>query len=240
MIVTGGSRGIGRSIVKEAASRGASVVFCARQISPEVQRETAALGAKVHAFQADVSQEADVEALFDKTLQLHGRIDAVINNAGINRDNILVHLSAADWDEVIAVNLTGCFLVARRAVLEFLSQGEGGRIVSIGSLSQNGARSQSSYAASKGGLWGLTRTIAKEYGRRGIYANLVVAGFVDTEISKKLPDFAKKYLIDNCPLRRVGRPEEIAAAALFLASERAAFINGEMLHASGGLMDIPL
>ena len=114
------------------------------------------------------------------------------------------------------------------------------RIVSIGSLSQNGATSQASYAASKWGLQGLTRTIAKEYGRRGIYANLVVAGYVETDLSSAMPDFAKEYLVKNCSLRRKAEAHEIAATVLFLASDRASFINGETIHATGGLVDIPL
>ena len=245
LVVTGGSRGIGRGIVLAAARRGARVAFCARSEGAglaAVRDEAAAIAGedRVLAVAADVTREADVEALFDATLDRFGRVDVAVNNAAINRDDLLVRLSVEAWDEVIATNLTGPFLVARRAINEFLAEGEGGRIVSIGSLSQNGATSQASYAASKGGLVGLTRTIAKEYGRRGIYANLVIAGFVQTEISDRMPDFAKQFLVDACPLRRMASADEIASVVLFLASDRASFINGEAIHASGGLVDIPL
>jgi 3-oxoacyl-[acyl-carrier protein] reductase len=240
VLVTGGSRGIGRAIVEGALARGAEVAFCAREIGPEAEAMRAAAAGRAIAVRADVSREADVDAFFAAALERFGRVDVAINNAALNKDDLLVRLPTEVWDEVIAVNLTGAFLVSRRAVQEFLAQGEGGRIVSIGSLSQNGATSQASYAASKGGLQGLTRTIAKEYGRRGIYANVVVAGFVETELSQAIPEFAKRFLREASPLRRAARPDEVAAAALFLASERAAFVNGETIHASGGLVDVPL
>ncbi len=245
LLVTGGSRGIGRAIVLEAVGRGGRVAFCCREAGSEaalVQQEAKRIGGegRVIAVSADVSKEAQVNTLFDSTLTAFGRIDIAINNAAINCDDLLVHLSPEEWDRVIATNLTGSFLIAKRAILEFLDQGDGGRIVSIGSLSQNGATSQASYAASKGGLYGLTRTIAKEYGRVGIYANLLLAGYVETEISSRMPDFAKRFLVDFCPQRRAATASEIAMAALFLASERASFINGETIHATGGLVDIPL
>jgi len=245
VVVTGGSRGIGRAIVLGALERGARVAFCARSagadadwVKAEAERRHGP--GRAIAVRADVSREADVEALFDATVEAFGRVDVAVNNAAVNRDDLLVHLTVESWDEVIATNLTGPFLVARRAIQEFLAQGEGGRIVSLGSLSQMGATSQASYAAGKGGLVGLTRTIAKEYGRRGIFANLVVAGYVETAITERMPEYVKRFLVDSCTLRRTARPEEIAAAVLFLASARASFVNGETIHASGGLVDVPL
>lgn len=245
VIVTGGTRGIGRALVLEALDRGARVVFCGRTLgdaSASLLAECEGAGAaeRVRAVAADVASEAEVDALFDATLEAFGRVDAVVNNAGISRDTLLVHHETEDWDAVIATNLTGPFLTSRRAISEFLAQGDGGRIVSIGSLSQQGARSQASYAASKGALLGLTRTIAKEYGRKSVYANLVVAGYVETELSTRMPDFAKQWLIDHSSLRRKADPAEIARVALFLASPSASFINGEAIHATGGLIDIPL
>jgi 3-oxoacyl-[acyl-carrier protein] reductase len=240
VLVTGGTRGIGRAVVEGALARGARVALCARTIGTEAEAIVARASGRAIAVATDVAREADVEALFDATIDAFGKVDAAICCAGVNRDDLLVRLPTEVFDEVIAVNLTGVFLVARRAIAEFLAQGEGGRIVSIGSLSQGGATSQASYAASKGGLSGLTRTIAKEYGRRGIAANMVVAGFVETELSSRIPDFARRYLVDSCPLRRAASAEEVAAAALFLASPRASFLNGEAIHATGGLVDIPL
>ncbi len=244
ILVTGGSRGIGRGIVLEAARRGARVAICARREADldSVRREAAEIAGSenVAAFSADVSREEDVESLFDAIVDEFDRVDAVINNAGIARDGLLVRLSVEAFDDVIATNLTGPFLVCRRAIGEFLAQGDGGRIVSIGSLSGNGATSQASYAASKGGLVGLTRTIAKEYGRRGIRANLVVAGYVKTDISDRMPEFVRRFLVDSCTLRRPAEAREIASVALYLASKRSSFINGETIHATGGLIDIPL
>jgi len=245
IVVTGGSRGIGRAIVLAAVSKGARVVFCARKIDREAQEvlaEVDRLGGagRALAVPADVSREADVEALFDQTIDAFERVDVAINNAGINKDDLLVRLPVEIWDEVIATNLTSAFLVSRRAVSEFLAQGEGGRIVSLSSLSQTGATSQSAYAASKGGLIGLTRTIAKEYGRRGIFANLVAVGYVETQLSAKIPDFARRYLIESCPQRRAASVDEIASVVLLLASNRLTYVNGETIFASGGLVDIPL
>jgi NAD(P)-dependent dehydrogenase (short-subunit alcohol dehydrogenase family) len=245
VIVTGGTRGIGRAIVLEAAARGARVAMCARQLGDEA-RSTCEEVERVHgkgrvrALAADVANEAEVDALFDATLDSFGRIDAVVNNAGINRDDLLVRTTAEAFDDVIATNLTGAFLIARRAVYEFLAQGEGGRIVSISSLSQRGATSQAAYAASKGGLGGLTRTLAKEYGARGIVSNIVAVGLVDTELSKKIPPEMRRMLVDTSPLRRAGSVREIAEVVLYLCSARAGFINGETLHATGGLTDVPL
>lgn len=236
--MTGGSRGIGRAIVLDAAARGDRVVFCARALGAESDEVVAASEGRAVAVAADVAREADVEALFDRAIAEHGRVDVAVANAGINRDDLLVHLTAEIFDEVVGVNLTGAFLVARRAVQEFLAQGEGGRVVLVSSLSQNGATSQTAYAASKGGLQGLARTIAKEYGSRGIAANLVAVGLVDTTLSRGIPDVYRQFLLDRAPLRRAGTPEEVARVVRFLAT--AGYVNGETVHASGGLTDVPL
>ena len=233
VVVTGGTRGIGRAIVLEALARSARLAYCGRTVDGEVPDGAMALA-------ADVAREADVEALFDRTVEAWGRVDVAVCNAGINRDSLLVHTTAERFDEVIAVNLTGAFLVARRAVQEFLAQGEGGRIVMIGSLSQGGATSQTAYAASKGGLTGLCRTIAKEYGHKDIVANVVAVGLVDTELSRDVPEVYKRFLIERSPLRRQGTAEEIARVVAWLSSSRATYINGETIHASGGLTDVPL
>jgi 3-oxoacyl-[acyl-carrier protein] reductase len=245
VVVTGGSRGIGRAIVLGAVERGARVVFCARHIGEEserVQEEAKAIGGpgRVIAVRADVSREDDVEALFAAALGAFGRVDVAINNAAILRANVLVSLPCEDWDIVMATNLTGAFLVARRALRAFLARDGGGRIVSLGTLAQNGARANSCYAASKGGLVGLTRAIARQYGDRGVSANLVVTGYVETALSAGLPESARQTILDTCPARRVGLAEEIASVALFLASDRAAGFNGQAVLTSGGLIDVLL
>jgi 3-oxoacyl-[acyl-carrier protein] reductase len=244
VVVTGGSRGIGRGIVRASVKAGAKVVFCARSLGPEstaVVREAEELGGPgcATAVAADVSREPDVEKLFDVAVDRYDHVDVLVNNAGINRDDLLVRMPVDVFDEVMATNLTGAFLASRRAVQEFLGQGDGGRIVSITSMSQYGGRSQSAYAASKGGLLGLTRSIAKEYGHKRIFANLVAGGYVETDLSSKLPEVARKYLVDVSPLRRSGSPDEIASVVVFMCSADASFINGEIVHATGGLWDVP-
>lgn len=249
VVVTGGSRGIGRAIVVNAARRGARVAFCARAAGEEVTAtlaEVAAVapgaaagGTEALFMPADVRNEADIEAFFDAVIERFGRVDVAVNNAGINRDALLVHTESEAFDDVIATNLTGSFLVARRALLEMLAQGEGGRIIGIGSISQAGATSQAAYAASKGGLVGLTRTIAKEYGARGITANLVVTGLVDTALSARLLPALHDFMIERSAIRRAGTPDEVAGAVLWLASDAASYVNGALLHASGGWVDVP-
>ena len=241
-VVTGGSRGIGREIVLGAAARGAQVAFCARTLGLDAQgfQEIAGPvgGARVLAVRADISCESDVEALFDATLQAFGRVDVVVNNAGISREALLVSLPAETWDEVIATNLTGAFLVSRRAIQVFLAQQQGGKIVSIGSVMQNGAPSNASYSASKGGLVGLTRAIAQQYGSRGISAQLVVAGAVETELTRGVPEAMKRAIVDACPQKRQAQASEIASAVLFLASQRSGLSNGEAMYVGGGLREV--
>jgi NAD(P)-dependent dehydrogenase (short-subunit alcohol dehydrogenase family) len=241
VVVTGGSRGIGRAIVTGAVGRGAKVAFCARDLEPaaEVVAEAEAIGGPgcALAVRADVAVEADVEALFDQTLDRFGQVDVAIHNAGLNRDQLMVQSEVALFDEVLAVNLTGAFLVVRRAVQEFLAGGTGGRIVLVGSLSDRGITSQTAYAASKGGLRGLARTVAKEYAHKGITANVVIPGLIDTAMTAGLPP-ALRALGLAAPLRRAGQPSEVASVALYLASARAGFLHGETVYASGGLAEL--
>lgn len=236
MLVTGGSRGIGREIVLGALARGACVAYCARTIARPIHKSAG----QVLCVRADISQEQDVEALFNATLSSFGRIDVVINNAGINHDDLVISMSSQGWDTVIATNLTGSFLVARRAIKEFVTRGIAGRIISISSVAQNGATSNASYAASKGGLIGMTRAIAQEYGHTGIRAHAVVSGFVDTELTRDVPPSIRQALVETAPQKRVARSSEIAAVVLFLASHRAWVANGEPIFVSGGLVDAPL
>ena len=244
VLVTGGSRGIGREIVIGAAARGARVVFCARTIGQQAQQvKTQAQSlnpdAQVIAMQGDVTQESDVARLFDTTLQAFGRVDVAINNAGMYHDNLLISMPTEGWDDVMAANLTGAFLVARRAIQEFLAHAVQGRIVSISSIAQNGATSNASYAASKGGLVGLMRSIAKEYGHMGIRAFTVVSGFVETDLTRNVPPTVRHSLVEMSPQGRPAKGSEIAAMALFLASRRARVANGEPIYVSGGLVDAP-
>jgi 3-oxoacyl-[acyl-carrier protein] reductase len=245
VLVTGGSRGIGRQIVLQAAARGARVVFCARTIGEQalaVQEEVERLAGpgRVIAVRADVSSEDDVEALFDAALRAFGRVDVVVNNAGISPPMLLVSIPAEVWDQVIAINLTGAFLVSRRAIQEFLAQGHGGAIVSLSSIMQHGAPSNASYAASKGGLVGLTRAIARDYGDHGVRAHLVIVGPVETELTKDVPEAMKQAVVGGCPQKRHAETAEIASVVLFLASQRVGLSNGEAVHVAGGLREVNL
>jgi 3-oxoacyl-[acyl-carrier protein] reductase len=233
VLVTGGSRGIGRSVVLGALERGASVAWCSREAG-----DTAAAPGDALALRADVSSEADVERVFDETLAAFGRVDAVVSNAGISREDLLVSCSVHTWDALFATNLTGAFLVSRRAVRELRARG-GGSIVFMGSLQQYGApRGASAYAASKGGLTGLAQAIAWEHGASGVRANQVVTGYVETEMTSHLPAFARDRFVEACPLKRLPSTEEIASVILFLASDRSLGINGQTLHAAGGIMEM--
>jgi 3-oxoacyl-[acyl-carrier protein] reductase len=235
VLVTGGSRGIGAAVVRSALDRGASVAYCSREPAAE---EAAGHAARLLAVRADVSREDQVEGFFDRALAAFGRVDAVIGNAGTSREDLLVSCEASTWDALFATNLGGAFLTARRAVREMSSRGSG-RMVFMGSLQQYGApRGASAYAASKGGLTGLVRAIALEHGARGLRANQVVTGYVDTGMTSHLPAFARNRFLEACPLKRLPTTEEIASTILFLASDRSAGINGRTLHAAGGIMEM--
>jgi 3-oxoacyl-[acyl-carrier protein] reductase len=251
VVVTGGSRGIGKGIVFAAAAKGACVAFCARQLGDHTRQvideaEQLAGPGNVIAVKADVSNENDVEAFFDHTLEAFGKVDVVVNNAGfysfeggVGPSSLMLQVPTSEWDAVIATNLTGAFLVARRAVKEFLSRGNGGSIISIGSVSQDGGTGLVSYAVSKAGLLGLTDSIAREYGKNQIRAHVIVAGFLRTDLNKDTPEKYLQMLIDWGPQKRAGLVEEIASVALFLASPRSALLNGAPIFVSGGGRDVP-
>jgi NAD(P)-dependent dehydrogenase (short-subunit alcohol dehydrogenase family) len=245
LVVTGGTRGIGRAIVLEAVRQGARVAFCAREVGPialEVEAAAAAIAGpgRTLAVRADVACESDVAALFDATLMRFGCVDAAINNAATSTSSLLVTHSTAEWDRVTATNLTGPFFVSRQLVRTLRSAGRPGALVSIGSVAQNGARANASYSASKGALLGLTRGLASECGAQGIRANLVVAGWVETELAGALPDRTRRLWRDVCPLQRPATPGEVARVALFLASDRSRPLNGQALYATAGVRQLPV
>jgi 3-oxoacyl-[acyl-carrier protein] reductase len=244
-LVTGGTRGLGRAIVVAAAARGASVVFCGRPGSePSAEKVLADLeqvGAKGKGsfVPADVSREGDVERLFGVAQERLSSLHVVVNCAGIVRDKLLVETSLAEWNEVLATNLRGPFLVSRLAVEEFLAGGERGCIINISSIAANGSTGQASYAASKSALLSLTRSIAKEYGPRGIRCNAVVPGWVESETTARFSSEQRHTRETLSPHRRFARPDEVAEAVLFLASEESSFVNGDALYVSGAVHDVP-
>jgi 3-oxoacyl-[acyl-carrier protein] reductase len=245
VIVTGGSRGIGRACVLHAVARGARVAFCARRDSHalrEVEAAAAALAGEdvAMAIVADVSVESSVTHLFDTVRSRWGQVHGVVNNAAISREQLLVTTATEDWDAVLETNLTGAFLVAREAVRLFLAQGSGGRIVNIGTLSQFGVTGNASYSASKGGLAGLTRMLAQQYSHDEIGSTMVVPGYIETALSARMSETSKRALIEGCPMRRPGSPDEVAAVVSFLLSDGAAGLDGETVFVSGGLHEVPL
>ncbi|MBW2735217.1 MAG: SDR family oxidoreductase [Deltaproteobacteria bacterium] len=240
--ITGGSRGIGANLVAEAVKAGHDVAFTYNSneaMAREVVDSSAALreGAIVRCYRLDVCDSAQVESVVDAVVEDFDTIDVVVNNAGITKDNVLVSMEDDEWADVIATNLTGPFYVCRQ-VLPIMLSARFGRIINISSLVASGGSGQANYAASKAGLHGLTRTISKEYGRRGITANVVCPGYFETDMTKDaLPEPVRKFwnTYAKVPKGRTGKLEEIATVVNFLASEGASFVNGQVINVTAGL-----
>ena len=237
-LVTGASRGIGRAVALALAQSGAQVVINYRgqqQAADEVVAAIKDTGGQAIAVQADVSQAADVERLIKETTDAYGRIDILINNAGITRDNLLLRMKDDEWDDVLATNLRGTFLLTK-AVLRPMMKARWGRIITISSVvGLAGNAGQANYAAAKAGLIGFSKSVAREMASRNITANVIAPGFVETDITKDLSDEIKKNAVDAIPLGRFGQPDDVAAAVVFLASDLAGYITGQTLAVDGGM-----
>ena len=237
-VVTGGSRGIGRAIALRLAARGARLVINYRSdeaAAREVVDQIAAQGGQAMAVQADVSDGKEAQALIDAAKEAFGQVDILVNNAGTTRDTLLMRMSEEDWDVVIDTNLKGTFNCIKAVSRQMLRQ-RYGRIVNITSVAGlAGNVGQANYASAKAGLIGLTKTVAKELGSRGITCNAVAPGFVYTDLTASLPPELVQQAVDRTPLGRVGEAEDMAAAVLFLASDDASFITGQVLAVDGGL-----
>jgi 3-oxoacyl-[acyl-carrier protein] reductase len=235
-LVTGASRGIGRGIAKALAAAGARVVVGARDEAKleEVVAEIVAAGGKAVAIAIDVAARQSVEQAFEKLLADHGRIDQLVNNAGITRDALLLRMKQEQWDDVLATNLTGTFLTTQAALRPMLKQ-RSGRIVNITSVvGLTGNPGQANYAASKAGLIGFTKAVAREVAARGITVNAVAPGFIETAMTAAMTDKAKEAMASAIPMGRIGSVEDVAAAVVFLASDAAAYITGQVLAVDGG------
>jgi 3-oxoacyl-[acyl-carrier protein] reductase len=235
-IVTGASRGIGRGIAAMLSARGAHVVAAARGDNARAVAEgIVAGGGRAEAAALDVTEAGAAEALVAATLERHGRIDILVNNAGIARDQLMLRMKRDDWDAVLATNLTAAFVLTQ-AVLKPMIRQRGGRVICISSVvGQSGNAGQANYAASKAGLIGFAKAVALEVASRGITVNVVTPGLIATDMTRAMTESARDEWASKIPLRRLGTPDDIAAAVCFLASDEAAYITGHVLAVNGGM-----
>jgi 3-oxoacyl-[acyl-carrier protein] reductase len=235
-LVTGASRGIGRAIALRLAQQGAIVVAAARaDNAADTVSAIAAAGGRAEAASVDVTDAAALEALPGAIVSRHGRLDVVVSNAGITRDQLLMRMKREDWDAVLATNLTATFTLAQAAMRPMLKQ-RGGRIIAVSSVvGQMGNAGQTNYAASKAGLIGFAKALAREVASRGITVNVIAPGMIDTDMTKAISEKAQVDWGAQIPLGRLGSVDDIAAAACFLASDEAAYITGHVLAVNGGM-----
>ncbi len=236
-LVTGAAQGIGKAIALLFAQEGAKVGVADLNLAgaEATCQEISALSGAAIAIGGNVAEAKDAEEMVQLVLNKFGRLDILVNNAGITRDQVLLRMKEEDWDLVLAVNLKGAFHLTKAALRVFLKQ-KGGKIVNIASVTgQMGNAGQANYAASKAGLIGFTKSVAREYASRNIQVNAVAPGFIDTPMSQAIPAKERDFLIKQIPMERLGRPEDVAQAVLFLASSAADYITGQVLNVNGGM-----
>ncbi|HET6418826.1 MAG TPA: 3-oxoacyl-[acyl-carrier-protein] reductase [Geobacteraceae bacterium] len=236
-LVTGASRGIGKAVALKLAAEGANVVVTAtsQERAQKTADEIAAKGGNALAVKVDVSKTSDVESLFAKTAEVFGRLDILVNNAGITRDGLLMRMKDDDWDMVIDTNLKGAFACTREAI-KLMGKAKGGSIVNISSVvGEMGNAGQANYCASKAGLIGFTKAVAREYARRNITVNAITPGFIETDMTDALSASVREDLMKQIPLGRFGKPEDIANAVFFLVSDAGSYVTGHVLSVNGGM-----
>ncbi len=237
-IITGGGRGIGRAIVVRLAKEGANVAISYRSndaAAEETAQKVREAGAKCELFKGDVASPEDVQALFKGVSDAFGRVDILVNNAGITRDNLMMRMKEEEFDEVLRTNLKGTYLCTR-AALRPMVRARWGRIVNVGSVvGLVGNAGQANYAASKAGIIGFTKSVAREVAQRGITVNAVAPGYVETELTGGLPEGVKEQILARVPTARFGEPEEVAEVVAFLSGEGAGYITGQTIAVDGGM-----
>jgi 3-oxoacyl-[acyl-carrier protein] reductase len=236
-LVTGASQGIGRAVAFELASRGAHVALAARSVDKlaDLASEIASAGGTAQAFSLDVASEDSIKACAKAVIEHFGKVEILVNNAGITRDGLMMRMRRPDWDDVLTTNLTGAFLLTQACVSSLLKN-RWGRVINITSVvGEIGQAGQANYAASKAGLIGLTKSLARELASRGITVNAVAPGYIETPMTAVLNDEQRSAMMTTVPLARPGSPEDIARAVAFLASDDAAYITGHTLDVNGGM-----
>ena len=238
-LITGGTRGIGKSIVMAYAKQGASVAFTylhSADLALKVEAEVSQMGVKVKSYLSDASNFAASEQLVQNVVADFGRVDILINNAGITRDGLLMRMSESQWDEVMDTNLKSAFNMTR-AMAPIMMKQRSGSIVNISSVvGVMGNIGQANYSASKAGMIGLTKSVAKELGARGVRCNAIAPGFIVTEMTDNASNASRSLWLDMIPMRRGGKPEEVADVAVFLGSDMASYVSGQVISCCGGLL----
>ena len=236
-VITGGAQGIGKAIALLLAKNGANIAIADINIAQAeaTAQEIEAIGNKALAIEADISKLAEAEKMINATVEAFGTVDILVNNAGITRDNLFLKMKEEEWDAVMAINLKSVFNCSK-AVIRTMTKQRSGKIINIASVvGQMGNTGQANYAASKAGIIALTKTLAQEFGARNINVNAVAPGFIETEMTQSLPEKVREGFLNRIPFGRMGTPEEIADAVLFLASDASRYITGQVINVNGGI-----
>jgi len=235
-LVTGGARGIGKAIALKLARMGANIAILDMAAAPETVKEIEAIGVKAICVEANVTKLETIEQAVEQVVATFGSLDITVNNAGVTRDNLFLRMKPEEWDMVLSINLTGAFNVCKAINKQMFKQ-RAGKIVNIASVvGQMGNIGQANYSASKAGLIGLTKTLAREFAARNIQVNAVAPGFIDTEMTAKLPDDVRANFIRNIPAGNFGSPENVADAVAFLCSADSDYVTGQVINVDGGMV----